>query len=236
MPTVVVLQSAYLPWKGYFHLIREADHFIFHDDLQYTHSDWRSRNRILTPSGPVWLSVPAGRSEKRLICEVEIADPQWKLRHRRIWESNYAKTPYFREYAPLLDFLYDNPITNLSEFNQRAIAELLRILGVATPLDDSRRFHLSGAKTERLIELLTQVGATEYLSGPAGRAYLEEWRFADAGIKLRYFEYPAYPDYDQGSGACCHQVSVLDMLFRLGPATPDWIWGTAVDSREMRLI
>lgn len=226
MKTVVVLQSAYIPWKGYFHLMREADLFVFHDDLQFTHSDWRSRNRISTPEGPRWLSIPAGRDEKRRICDVEIRDTTWKQRHRRMIELNYRRAPCFEEYMELLDFLYDNPITNLSEFNQRAIARLAKELGIETALADSRHYRLSGRKTERLIELLTQVEATTYLSGPAGRNYLEEARFEDASIKLRYFDYPDYPDYAHRHGACPHQVTILDMLFHLGRETPRWIWGS----------
>jgi len=91
MKTVVVLQSAYIPWKGYFHLIHEADLFVFHDDLQYTRSDWRNRNRIVTPTGAAWLTIPAGADEKRLICDVEIENQSWKTRHRRIIEQNYCR-------------------------------------------------------------------------------------------------------------------------------------------------
>ena len=225
MTTVVVLQSAYIPWKGYFHLMREADLFIFHDDLQFTHSDWRSRNRIMTREGPRWLSIPAGRDESRRICDVEVRDTTWKQRHRRTIEQNYGRAASFAEYAWLLDFLYDNTITNLSEFNQRAIARLAKILDVTTPLDDSRRYQLRGRKTERLIDLLTQVNATTYLSGPAGRNYLDADRIGEAGIDLQYFEYPKYADYDHRFGPCVHEVTILDMLFQLGAETPRWIWG-----------
>lgn len=223
-PTVVVLQSAYIPWKGYFHLMREADLFVFHDDLQYTHSDWRTRNRIVTPNGPQWLTIPAGRNEKRLICEVEVADQSWKAKHRRAIEQNYGRAPCFAECRDLLDMLYDNSITNLSEYNQWTIERLARRLHVDTPRQDSRQYQLHGRSTERLIELLGQVGAGRYLSGPAGRDYLNERLFDEAGIELSYFEYPDYPDYPQQFGARCHQVSVLDLLLNVGSRAEQYIW------------
>ena len=225
MKTVVVLQSAYIPWKGYFHLIREADLFVFHDDLQYTRSDWRNRNRIVTPAGAAWLTIPAGSDEKRLICEVEIENQSWKTRHRRIIEQNYCKATYFADYIDALDFLYSNRITNLSEYNQRAISHLNTLLGIETALDDSRRYKLKGRKTERLIRLLRQVEAEEYLSGPAGREYLDEAQFRQAGISLRYLEYPNYPEYPQHYGIRCHEVSILDLLFQVGPRAAEYIWG-----------
>src|SRR4051794_22683492 len=86
---VAILQSNYLPWRGYFDLIHDVDLFIFYDDVQYTHSDWRHRNKLMTKDGPRWLTIPAGHDLKRLICEVEITDQSWKQKHRSIIEQNY---------------------------------------------------------------------------------------------------------------------------------------------------
>ena len=102
---VAILQSNYIPWKGYFDLIHDVDLFIFYDDVQYTHSDWRHRNKLMTKNGPQWLTIPAGHDLKRLICEVEITDQRWKQQHRSIIEQNYRNAPFFRESQPLLDFL-----------------------------------------------------------------------------------------------------------------------------------
>lgn len=225
MNRTVVLQSNYIPWRGYFHLMREADTFVFHDDLQYTHSDWRNRNKIITPSGTQWLSIPAGRDEKRMICDVEVPDQSWKSRHLRALESNYRKAPHFEHCSALLPFLYDNEITNLSDFNQRAIRRLADLLGISPVFYDSRELGASGQKSERLIQLLKKIKATHYLSGPAGAQYLDDALFREANIKLEYFEYPAYPDYPQLFGQREYNVSVLDLLFNVGPEAPAYIWG-----------
>jgi hypothetical protein len=221
----VILQSNYLPWKGYFDLIHDADLFIFLDDVQYTHDDWRNRNKIMTLSGPRWLTIPAGRNNKRLICEVEIQDQDWKKMHRRLIEQHYSKAPYFKRFAGLLDFLYDNDLTNLSDYNQRAIKHIAGILGIRTEFIDSRALQVEGRKTERLIQVLTKVGARKYISGPAAKDYIDDRLFDETGIELVYKRYPAYPPYDQfGAPECVHQVSILDLFFHVGDAAPQYIW------------
>jgi hypothetical protein len=69
------------------------------------------------------------------------------------------------------------------------------------------------------------VGATIYLSGPAGRDYLEVERFAEAGIELRWKDYRGYPEYPQLHPPFLHQVTILDLLFHVGPRAPELIWG-----------
>ncbi len=224
MKTVAILQSNYIPWKGYFDLIHEVDLFVFHDDLQYTHSDWRNRNLIMTAQGPKWLTIPAGRSEKRLICEVEIKDQGWKGKHRRLIEQSYRGAPHFEEHRGLLDFLYDNEISNLSEYNQRAIRHVAELLGIDTELGDSRTIGAEGRKTQRLISMLRRVGATRYISGPAGKDYIDEEMFVDAGIELVFKEYPRYPEYRQQFAPFAHRVTVLDLIFNLGDRAPAHIW------------
>ncbi len=224
MRRVVILQSAYIPWKGYFHLARCADLFIFHDDLQYTYQDWRTRNQIITPAGPTWLTIPAGKNIDRLICEVEVEDQGWKKKHRRQLSQYYGKAPFFRHYQDLLDFLYDNDVTNLAEFNQRAIRHLASMLGIETEFSDSRAYKPSGSKTERLIDILTKAKATQYISGPAAKAYIDPALFDQAGIELTYFEYPAYREYPQIYQPFCHEVSILDLMFHVGTDAPRYIW------------
>lgn len=222
---VAILQSNYIPWKGYFDLIHDVDLFVFYDDVQYTHSDWRHRNKLMTTQGPQWLSIPAGHDLKRLICEVEIADQKWKQKHRRTVEQNYRKAPFFKEQEPLLDFLYENAITNLSEYNQRAIKHLSGLLGIATQFTDSRLLAAGGSKTERLISILRKVGASTYISGPSAKSYIDETLFLEAGIELAYKLYPDYPAYPQCSSPFFPFVTLLDLLFNVGREAPYYIWG-----------
>jgi hypothetical protein len=224
---VAVLQSNYLPWKGYFDIIRQVDAFIFHDDLQYTKNDWRNRNRIKTPNGVRWLTIPCGSDHHRLICDVRVDQIAWQGEHWRRIEASYRAAPYWNVYADRLRWFYlESRWTHLSDLNQALIRFIASdVLGLTASFDDSRRFGVTGNKTRRLVDLLLKAGATEYLSGPSGRAYIEPELFAEAGIALHFVSYDGYPEYPQVHGPFVHEVSVIDLLFNTGPAAPSYLLG-----------
>lgn len=215
---LAVVQSNYIPWKGYFDIINMVDLFIFHDDLQYTKQDWRNRNRIKTPHGAEWLSIPSGSNEDRLICEVELPDKSWQARHWRKISQYYAHAPYFELYKNFFaDFYLHHKWVNLSDLNQHLIKKISRLfLGINTELDDSRRYNLKEKKAARVLELLKKVGASEYLSGIAAKDYLNEKQFEGAGIKLLWMDYSGYLEYDQLYPPFVHNVSIIDLLFNVG--------------------
>jgi len=218
MKKVAILQSNYIPWKGYFDIINMVDLFIFHDDLQYTKNDWRNRNRIKTHNGLKWLTIPCGASEKRLICQVEIEDDHWQKKHWALIKENYSKSPHFSEYRVFFeDFYLGRKWHNLSELNQHLVKSISRILGnTHTVFDDSRNYKVTRSKGERVIELLLQAGATEYLSGPSAKDYLDEEYFEKNNISLVWMDYSGYPEYTQRFPPFEHAVSILDLLFNEG--------------------
>ena len=220
---VAILQSNYIPWKGYFDLIRQVDLFIFYDEVQYTKNDWRNRNKIKTQQGAQWLTIPAGTDLSRKIYEVEIKDPMWKKKHRKTIEMNYRKAPFFAQYEHLLDALYQNDITNLSQYNQTTIELLTRELGCETQFIDSRTLNAGGDRTERLVDLLTKVEARQYLSGPSAKDYIEPELFDAAGIELQYIDYSGYAEYPQLYPPFEHAVSLLDLLFNAGPDAANYL-------------
>lgn len=216
---VFICQSNYIPWKGYFDMINMADMFIYHDDLQYTKGDWRNRNKIKGQNGLLWLTIPCGTSEKRLINEVEINDSSWQNKHWNLIVNNYSRAPYFNDFkTPFLNFYTANKWENLSELNQYLINMICtEILGIDTPTINSTEFTLKKTKSERVIELLKHVGATSYLSGPAGMNYLDKSRFEEEQIELEYMDYSGYPVYEQQYDGFFHEVSILDLIFNTGP-------------------
>lgn len=224
---VVINQSNYLPWKGYFDLIHDADLFIFYDDLQFTKNDWRNRNKLKTPQGSEWLSIPVGKHLSRLICEVTLPADDWAQKHWRQIEQHYRAAPHFATYADLFRSVFlERQWANLSDLNQHVIRLIARdILGIKTEFADSRKFTLQTRKQERVLELLHAVGATTYISGPAAKAYIEESRFSAAGIELVWKDYSGYPIYPQLHPPFDHAVSVLDLIFNTGPDAPQYIWG-----------
>ena len=218
---VAIVQSSYIPWKGYFDLIRAADEFILLDDVQFTKRDWRSRNQIKTQHGLAWLTVPVRTKGRylQLIQEAEISEPRWGQDHWATISANYARAPFFKAYADPLASLYapQADAERLSAVNHRFIVTLCQLLGITTPIHWSTDYEAPAGKNERLIELCLKAGATDYLSGPNARGYLDETMFAAAGIQVQFADYSGYPEYSQPWPPFEHHVSVLDLLFSTGP-------------------
>lgn len=229
MKKVVILQSNYIPWKGYFDLIHDADLFVFYDDVQYTKNDWRNRNKIMMANGPKWLTIPTGTDLNRLICEVELTDMSWQRSHWDAIRQAYQRAPYFKHYKPFFEEIYcAHEWTSLSALNQHMIKRISReLLGIESIFDDSRNYDLQGQRLERLLDLVKKCGADCYISGPAGKSYIEPARFQDIGVELKWKDYSGYPVYPQGQGQLPfeHGISILDLLFNLGSEAPAKIWG-----------
>jgi hypothetical protein len=216
---VVVLQSNYLPWKGYFDLVRAADVFIFYDDVQFTKNDWRNRNKIKTPRGAEWISIPCGTDLKRLIKEVVLTDHTWQDDHWNRIKINYSGTPFFYHYKDFFEAIYrEHKWSNLSELNQHLIVTIAQqFLNFKTTFMDSTAFEPQGIRLERLLDVLKKAGATEYISGPSAKSYISEDMFVKEGIKLQWMDYTHYPEYRQSFPPFVHDVSIIDLLFNEGP-------------------
>jgi len=223
---VGMTQSNYIPWKGYFDYINSVDEFYFYDDVQYTKQDWRNRNKIKTPKGIEWLSVPAGsKTRNRLICDVEIKQHDWQKSHWGKIIQNYRDAKYFSDYKEFFEDIYlTNTWTNLSDMNQYIIKKIARdILGITTKFGDSREFGLSGVKEERYIPMLKEIKCTTFISGPSAKSYLTEEDMEKEGIELRWMEYNGYPEYSQLYPPFEHSVSILDLIFNEGPNMKDFM-------------
>ena len=224
---VAVLQSNYIPWKGYFDIIHDVDLFIFHDDLQYTKNDWRNRNRIVTEGGVKWLTVPVGTDEHRQSLDVRMADASWQKKHYDMLAAAYRKAPFIERCKPLLQSVYlERQWTYLYELDRYLIETISRdFLGITTRFADSRDFHFTGVKHEKLLTMLMDAGATTYVSGPAAKDYIRAADYEKAGIQLIWKDYSGYPPYPQQFGQYESAVSILDLLMNTGEEAPRYIWG-----------
>jgi hypothetical protein len=217
---VAVVQSNYIPWKGYFDLINLVDEFILYDDMQYTRRDWRNRNIIKTPRGPIWLTIPVEVKGKyfQKIKDTTISDPNWGKTHWTTIVHNYSKAKYFAMHREVFENLYlSSEERFLSRVNYLFLTAICEILDIKTKISWSMDYNPGSGKTERLVDLSKQASATEYVSGPRAKDYLQEELFTNEGISLRYIDYSSYPEYKQLSSPFEHQVSIIDLIFNEGP-------------------
>jgi hypothetical protein len=214
---VGIIQSNFLPWRGYFDFIREVDLFIIHDDLQYTKGDWRNRNKIKTSRGLEWITVPVNYKSTSQIIEETTIDysTHWVQKMLNRIKESYRQSPQFELYFTQLSDLLLEPAATISDLNLRLIHWACGHLKIDTPIKFSREFNPEGAKTKRLIGILKQVDATVYLSGPAAQSYLLPELLENEGIKLEYKKYN-YPEYPQLFPPFEPYVSIIDLFFMTG--------------------
>lgn len=225
---VAILQSNYIPWKGYFDLIASVDEFILYDEMQYTKRDWRNRNKIKTPNGLLWLTIPVIQKDfLQTINGSKISDRTWSRKHFKSLKGFYTKAKYYKFYENLIVDLYDQVESELylSNINKLFITEICKILGIETKISSSTDYNMGEGKTERLINLCQQSGATEYISGPAAKDYIQEELFDQKNIALTWMNYSSYKEYNQLYPPFEHGVSILDLIFNEGPNSRDYMIG-----------
>jgi hypothetical protein len=226
MKKVAIVQSNYIPWKGYFDMIAAVDEFILYDDMQYTRRDWRNRNQIKTPQGVQWITVPVlvkGKYEQA-IRDTKIDGASWAGLHWKSIEQNYKRAKYFEEIATWLRPVYlERHYDSISELNRTLIERICGYLGITTQIKNSWDYELTQGRSERLADLCLQAEGTTYVSGPAAKDYMDERVFAERGIRIDWFDYSNYREYPQLWGEFVHVVSIIDLMLNCGPESAQYM-------------
>jgi|SRR6056297_84149 len=223
---VAIIQSSYIPWKGYFDIINSVDEFIIYDNVQYTRRDWRNRNLIKTPNGLKWLTIPVDVKGKyyQKICDTAIKDPEWRTKHWKAIKHSYRRAQYFNRYKEYIERLFlDCNEKYLSDINYRFIKGINQLLGINTKITSSANYSLVEGKTERLVNICKEAGANQYISGPSAKDYLNIGLFEKEDIEVQWMEYSGYPEYTQLYPPFAHGVSIIDLILNEGPNAPNYM-------------
>ncbi len=226
MTSCIITQSNYIPWKGYFDSINQVDIFVIYDDMQYTKRDWRNRNYIKTPQGLKWLSIPVEVSGKftQKINETLISDKSWNRSHWESIKQNYKDAACYKDNKDWLENLYMNcNFDKLTEVNEYFLKGIGDFLGITTAYRRSEEFVLCEDRTQKMVDICVELGATQYFTGPNAKQYIEEEKFSDKGVQLNYFDYSGYKEYPQLYGPFEHSVSIIDMIMNLGKDTQGYL-------------
>ena len=221
--TLAVLQPGYLPWLGFFDQMRRADVFVYYDDVQYDKHGWRNRNRIKSPAGPHWLTVPvrhSGLGKPRIVdVEIDGASP-WARKHLGSIRQFYKDAPHFARYWPELEELLQRPWERLADLDLTVTTAMARWLGVATCCHRASELGIDGERSERLLKLCQHFGATRYLSGNAAESYLDLELFCSHGVAVEWQNY-RHPAYPQLHGDFEPYLSAIDLIFNCGGESGD---------------
>ncbi len=218
---ISIHQPAYLPWLGYFHKIALAQEFVILDLTQYEKNSFINRNKVLTPNGATWLTVPVeskGRFKHNLLADTTVDNRRnWQIKHWRTIEQSYGKTKFFNVYASGLRKFYETEYGKLNHLCRDMLGFFIKELGIKTKIvHTSDMDRIQGQKTSLIMNICKQRGATVYLSGELGKGYLDEYQFEQESIRLRYQKF-VHPEYHQKSQTFISHLSILDLLFNVGP-------------------
>jgi len=219
MKKLAIIQSNYIPWKGYFDIIHSVDEFVLYDDVQYSKGSWRNRNQIKIGTDKKWITIPVRKgSTFQSIKDVKVKSDGWCRSHWSTLRQAYRCAPYFKLYEEGFEKCYEKceGFQLLSEVNFLFIKHICSLLDIHTKISFSMEFELKGDPSERLVNLCKDTNSNLYLSGRAAKTYLNESLFAKGGIELMYMDYSGYRPYPQLSGPFIHEVSIVDLLFNLG--------------------
>jgi len=217
---VSINQPAYLPWLGYFDRIAASDVHVVLDHVQFEKNSFVNRNRVRTPQGSTWLTVPvetSGKFGQLAIDRLQIASDQpWARKHWKTIDQCYARAPYFHAHRDHLAEIYSRPWKKFYDLVDEITGYLLRAFAIDVPLVRSSSMRSDKTKSDLVLDICRRLDARLYLSGPLGRGYLDEGSFAAAGIEIVYQDYrhPVYPQLSPGFKAF---MAAIDILFMLGP-------------------
>lgn len=216
---VAISQSNYIPWRGFFDLIRSVDEFVIYDEVQFTRRDWRNRNRIKAPNGPQWLTIPVQSKGNyhANVSEIKVDGDEWREKHWKAIELAYSKADWFTSEKSWLMGLFERAsFSGLSEINKHFLVAFMEKLEIATSLRNSSDFVLAKDRNERLLNICIELGATHYVSGPAAKDYLDESLFNANGISVEWFDYEGYVPYSQLWGNFIEGLSIVDLVMNNG--------------------
>jgi len=223
---VGIHQPNFLPWLGYFYKLAKCDTFVLLDNVQYTKNSFINRNRIKTPQGVKWLTVPVKIKGRfgQLIKDVEINSTiDWRKKHLGTLEANYKKARFFEPVFQGLKAVYcANDWDALCEVNIQLLKWSLSVLKLDRELVRASELNVWGESTRLLIDIVKEIGGDVYLSGFGGAKYQEEELFKKAGITLAYYEFK-HPVYPQLWSDFVPNLSIIDLLFNCGPESLDII-------------
>lgn len=217
---LAIMQPTYFPWIGYFGLMDSVDTFILLDSVQFARRSWQQRNRIKTPSGPIWLTVPVISKNLRdqLIKDTKIDySSDFNESHLKSLELNYKKAPFFKDYWSIISNILIKKHPFIADLNEELIFSFKNILGIKTKVILSRDIPHSGRKAELLFNICKKIEATEYISPPGSKDYLDHSDiFLKNNFPLKYFNF-SHPEYKQLYNQFIPYLSIVDLLFNEGP-------------------
>lgn len=213
----------YLPYPGIFNKIKNADIFVFLDDVPYSDGYYYNRNKIKTQKGTLMLTVPLLKSLGQKLNEIRIAaNIKWQKKHLKSIYANYSKADHFSSYIDFFEKIYNTRWEKLHSLNMKTMLYIMEVLDINTEFYFSSELPCESTRTQRIVDICNALDASVYLSGISGKDYLDQRLFESNNIELEYQTYVP-KEYKQLGGEFIPNLSVIDLLFNLGDKAKEFI-------------
>ena len=217
---LTIHQPNYIPYLGFFDKMKQSDTFVIYDDAQFNKEDFQHRNKLRIYHGWKYLTVPVGKKripimDIRIRNELLMKGMTWQEAHLKEIRDNYKATPYYASHENDLEVIYTDKYDKLIDLNMDVINFLKNAFNLKTKIIFASELGFTSRSTERLVDITEALGGDVYLSGPAGRDYLNVSLFERRGIAVEFqnFKHPVYKQcYDE----FIPNMSAIDALFNVG--------------------
>jgi len=211
-------QPAYLPWLGFFHKLAISDAFVILDEVQFQKNYFTNRNKIKTPSGAIWLTIPvitAKHFEKTISNMKIVKDTKWLKKHWKSIEFNYKKAPYFNKYRDYFEDLYKKEWISLIDLLNETMMFFIKEIGIKTNIYHQSKLGFKNKKQELILEICNYFNSDLFVFGRDGKNYADINYFKENRRHI-YFQNYIHPVYPQLYGDFISNLSILDLLFNVG--------------------
>ena len=211
-------QPQYFPYPGFFHKLAMSDVFVIMDDAQYD-KRYTNRNQIITPNGPIWISIPINKKQKfSPNNEVEINNEiPWAALHWKQLQLSYNNSKFFSMYKNYFQDIYARKWEKLFELDFETLRQVIAWLDIEVEIVKESTLGIKKNSTERLVEVCKAVGASEYVAGSGSKNYMDENLFVRNNIKVVYQKYVPIVYPQRLSRTFVPNLSVIDLLANMGP-------------------
>ena len=211
---LTIHQPDHLPYSGFISKVLLSDIYVVLDHVQYKKNNFQNRNKIINAEGQeVWLTIPLEKSSydtpinKKIISK----DKTWKVKYINKLSSSYAKFLNFNYLFPKLENIILSNDGSLIDVNLKIINFLLRdIFEYKGQIILSSTLDIKTSKSDLNLDICKAVSATQYISGPSGRTYLDKESFGSNKIELKFIDYIPV-DFTNNVNP---YISILDPLMR----------------------
>ena len=209
-----IMQPYFMPYIGYFQLMKAVDKYVIYNDVNYINRGWVARNNILISGKKQLFTISLqGASQNKHFTEIQVLDNFRKL--VKTLDMNYSKAPFFQSTMGVMEKIFSYPERRLDFFIKNSFEQILFYLGIKTELILSSNLNKDDSLKgqNKILEICKILKADTYYNAIGGKELYDKEVFEDNGISLHFLKtdenlrYTQFPNME-----FVPNLSIIDVL------------------------